>query len=132
MNWGEFLDTVVVAVADIDVAGCVHGYAQGHVELAGRFSELPPLGKEFAFGREHLDAVVVAVRDEDVTFLIHGDSRREVKLSFSTALFAPFGQEVAVGVELLDTRVLAVTDINMARPIGRNAFWRIELAVPRA
>src|SRR5262249_10188397 len=77
----EDLDTVILAVADVDGAFGIDGHGVGRVELAGALASLAPIKQVLAVGSDFDDArVAVAVGDIDgVTFGREGDIGRAVE-----------------------------------------------------
>ena len=60
------VDSVIVAIRDIDVAHAIHRYSTGYIELPFRTAKGAPLGEIAASAGELLDAVIVQIHDVNV------------------------------------------------------------------
>src|SRR5262249_21769163 len=86
---GEFLDAVVAAVGDEDVAARIHRDAYRISELADPAAEATPRGDEDSDIVEYLDAVAAEVDDEDGCTRIHPDALNTHELAVPAAGATP-------------------------------------------
>lgn len=118
----EYLDPVILAVADDDVAGGGDGDALEALEFAVAAAPAAEGLEEGALRAEDLYAVVAGVGDDDVALIVHGDAPRELELALLRALRAEGGQHAAVHVEYLHAVVVAVADDHPVRVAHRDVM----------
>lgn len=123
----EYLDPVILAVADDDVAGGGDGDALETLELAVAAAPAAVGLEEGAVRTEDLYAIVAGIGDHDVALVVDGDAPRELELTVVRALRAEGRQHAAVNVEYLDAVIVAVANNHSVRVAHRDVMRVFQL-----
>ena len=108
----EYLDAVVLLVADIDEAEAVGADAPRVVELPVAVALAAEGAEELAAGVEYLDAVVVAVRNDELADSVDSDAGQAIEFAFAVAVAAQPEAQLTALVEDLDSMVGGVSHHN--------------------
>ena len=122
------LHPVVPRVGDVDIPRCVHGYASGQAELAGRAALDPPLEQPLPFPIEHLHAVVRRIHHIDVARTAQRDPSRRLELGDKAAFGAPCARPVPDSTELHHPATTRIGQVDGPPHIHGHAPWGLQLA----